>query len=76
LLYSTANGLSMPERYGYPEQSLSQVLISIESCVKHVSVFKEKVGEIYTNFIRHVSLSLWLNFVKVLKSFSNIEIVA
>jgi hypothetical protein len=29
------NGLSIRERYGYPEQSLSQVLTSINATVTH-----------------------------------------
>jgi hypothetical protein len=38
----------MPQWYGYPEQSFSQVLISIESCVACLGT-KKKLGK-YTNF--------------------------
>jgi hypothetical protein len=60
----------MFEGYEYPEQLLSQVLINIESCVACLGIQRKKWGK-YAKFIRHVSLSMWINFVKVLKSFSN-----
>jgi hypothetical protein len=60
----------MLERYGYLEQSLSQVLTTIESFVECVGI-QSRSGGRYANAIRHVSLSPRLNFVKVSKSFSN-----
>jgi hypothetical protein len=60
----------MLERYGHPEQSLSQEVKSIKSCVACLSIQRKKWGKC-ANYIRHVSLSLWLNFVKVLKTFNN-----
>jgi hypothetical protein len=59
----------MLEKYGYPEQSSSQVLKSFESCVACLGI-ERKSGEniqiLYVMFYYH-----WLNFVKVLKSFIN-----
>jgi hypothetical protein len=52
----------MLERYGYPEQSLSQVLISMESCVACLSI-QRKCGEniqiLYVMFHYHCGLILW-----------------
>jgi hypothetical protein len=60
----------MLQRYGYPEQSFSQVLIRIESCVACLGIQRN------TNFIRHVSLSLWLNLCRLWKvSVTDTEIV-
>jgi hypothetical protein len=62
------------ERHLYPEQSLSQVLISIDNCVACLGI-KKKWGN-NANFVSHVTSSLWLKFVKVLKvSVMNTEIV-
>jgi hypothetical protein len=36
-----------------------------------MSLYSKKKWGKYANFLRQVTLSLWLNFVKVLKSFSN-----
>jgi hypothetical protein len=62
-------------RYGYPEQSLSQVLISIESCVACLGM-QRKSGEnmqiLYVMFHYHYGLILW-RFWKV--SAINTEIV-
>jgi hypothetical protein len=53
---------------------LSQVLISIENCVACLGI-KKKWGK-YANFVNHVTSSLWLKFVKVLKvSVINTKIV-
>jgi hypothetical protein len=52
----------MLERYGYPEQSLSQVLISIESCVACLSIQRkseEDIQILYVMFHYHCGLILW-----------------
>ena len=65
----------MLERYGYPEQSLSQVLISMESCVACLGI-QRKSGEniqiLYVMFYYYCGLILW-RFWKV--SVINTEIV-
>jgi hypothetical protein len=65
----------MLERYGYPEQSLTQVLISMESCVACLSI-QRKSGEniqiLYVMFLYYCGLILW-RFWKV--SVINTEIV-
>jgi hypothetical protein len=65
----------MLERYGYLEQSLSQVLISMESCVACLGI-QRKSGEniqiLYVMFHYHCGLILW-RFWKV--SVINTEIV-
>ena len=52
----------MLERYGYPEQSLSQVLISMESCEACLSI-QRKSGEntqiLYVMFHYHCGFILW-----------------
>jgi hypothetical protein len=64
----------MLERYGYPEQSLSQVLLSMESCVAYLGFQRKSAKNIqilYVMFHYHCSLILW-RFWKV--SVMNTEI--
>jgi hypothetical protein len=65
----------MLERYGYPEQSISQVLLSMESCVACLGI-QRKSGEniqiLYVMFHYHCGLILW-RFWKV--SVINTQIV-
>jgi hypothetical protein len=65
----------MLKRYGYPEQSLSQVLISIESCVTCLDIQRKSgwnLQILYVMFHYHCDLILW-RFWKV--SAINTEIV-
>jgi hypothetical protein len=58
----------MLERYGYPEQSLTQVLKSIESCVACLGIqrnSRENMQILYVMFHYHCGLILW-KFWKVL----------
>jgi hypothetical protein len=60
----------MLERYGYPEQSLNQVLKSIGSCKACLGIqrkSRESIQILYVKFQYYCGL----NFVKVLKSFIN-----
>jgi hypothetical protein len=65
----------MLDRYGYPEQSLSQLLLNMDSCVACLG-FQRKSGIniqiLYVMFQYHCSLILW-KFWKV--SVINTEIV-
>ena len=65
----------MLQWYGYPEQSLSQVLISTESCVACLDIQRKSGGNIqilYVMFHYHCGLILW-RFWKV--SVINTEII-
>ena len=65
----------MLERYGYPEQSLSQVLKNFESCVACLGIQRKSGGNIqilYVVFHYHCGLIL-LRFRKI--SLINTEIV-
>jgi hypothetical protein len=58
----------MLERYGYPEQSSSQVLKSIECCVACLGIqrkSRENIQILYVMFHYHCGLILW-KFWKVL----------
>jgi hypothetical protein len=65
----------MLQWYGYPEQSLSQVLISIESCVAYLGIQRKSgvnIQILYVMFHYHCGLILW-RFWKA--SLINTEIV-
>jgi hypothetical protein len=58
----------MLERYGYPEQSLSQVLKSIDSCIACLGIqrkSRENIQILFVKFHYHCGLILW-KFWKVL----------